>query len=376
MDFLNNVNNVVKSSNAMLKERLNNPFGNKQQSKQDSEEQLPTTSGTTEASPAATTYADSESTRASTTTTTSRGSKSEATGGGGGEGGEDGKNSRFSAIAADAEAVTQNAVKGAKNIGNFLFSMGNKAGQMVTETAKQVKQTVENTSIFTDLTREQQEFVKEHGGQVQAGELPWENCGGDEAKAFSIKEQILTLSQDKRNFVRSPPSDSNFKFDPQQYYPVALSLLKEDPNLGKMRFELVPKLVNEDTFWTNYFYRVSLLKQMSVEAESGESKRKGWSSSRSSSGEGPDEMSSAVKDETSQLGEVSPSPLSATIASAQQNSFNLPPTDFTSQEPTTATLTNMTQLESDESRKLVAEADDLKSKLRELNIGSFEGNEG
>ena len=28
-----------------------------------------------------------------------------------------------------------------------------------------------------------------------------------------------------------------------------------------MRYELVPKIVKEDEFWKNYFYRVNLIKQ-------------------------------------------------------------------------------------------------------------------
>jgi len=37
--------------------------------------------------------------------------------------------------------------------------------------------------------------------------------------------------------------------------------LKEDPKLSEMRYELVPKVVKEDEFWKNYFYRVNLIKQ-------------------------------------------------------------------------------------------------------------------
>lgn len=231
MDFLDN---VVKSSNALIKERLNNPFGNKQPGKQSdsgsSESPLAPqgSQAATDAEP------DISSDRAEhIASSSSDGPSSDAN--------RDDKNSQFAAIAADADAVAQKAVKGAKNIGTFLFSMANKAGHTVTQTAKQVKQAVESTSILTDFTREQQEFLKEHGGSMQAGELPWANYD-DEAKAAEIKEQILSLSQDKRNFVRSPPNDSSFQFDAQQCYPIALSLLKEDPNLNKMRFELVPKL--------------------------------------------------------------------------------------------------------------------------------------
>jgi len=44
-------------------------------------------------------------------------------------------------------------------------------------------------------------------------------------------------------------------------YPVALATLEVDENLKQMRFDLVPKQINEESFWRNYFYRVSLIKQ-------------------------------------------------------------------------------------------------------------------
>lgn len=236
MDFLDN---VMKSSNALIKERINNPFGvSKQSSKQDDDtSQQPAQQQTpAQSSQESTNINDQQQpeTSSSQNTSTSNNDQTPLTG-------EDGKNSQFAAIAADAEAVTQNAVKGAKKIGTFLFSMANKAGQTVSQTATKVKQAVENTSILTDFTKEQQEFIKEHGGSMQAGDLPWADAA-DETKAAGIREQVLSLSQDRRNFVRSPPNDANFQFDPQQCYPIALSLLKEDPNLSKMRFELVPKL--------------------------------------------------------------------------------------------------------------------------------------
>lgn len=232
----------MKSSNALLKERINNPFGsNRQSSKQfdgpqQTDVQQQQTPNTQSSSHESNNSYNEQPESSSQNNNTSTNDQTPLTGSG-----EDVKSSQFAAIAADAEAVTQKAVKGAKNIGTFLFSMANKAGQTVSQTAKQVKQAVENTSILTDFTKEQQEFIKEHGGSMQAGVLPWEDIE-DEAKVADIREQILSLSQDRRNFVRSPPNDSNFQFDPPSCYPVALSLLKEDPNLSNMRFELVPKL--------------------------------------------------------------------------------------------------------------------------------------
>lgn len=240
MEFFDN---VVNKSNAIIKERLNNPFGSKQST--DSQQDSP--------GPAAIrTSQDGDDIHSSPTDgnqteprlSVARGdqtSQDDATNGNESSRGEGDKNSQFAAIAADAEAVAQKAAKGAQKFGTFLFSMANKAGQTVSQTAKQVKQAVESTNILNDFTREQQEFVRDHGGSMQAGELPWAD-EPDESRASYIREQVLTLSQDKRNFVRAPPSDSNFTFDPQSCYPVALALIREDPNLNKMRYELVPKL--------------------------------------------------------------------------------------------------------------------------------------
>lgn len=358
MDFLDN---VVKSSNALIKDKLNNPFGNKQAASKDEQPQQQPVSDSSKGQAAAT---EASQTAAAGEVATDNQATDQA----------GNANSQFAAIAADAEAVTQKAVKGAKDFGSFLFSMANKAGQTVSQTAKQVKQAVENTSILTDLTREQQDFIKEHGGSMQAGELPWAACD-DETKAADIREQVLTLSQDRRNFVRSPPSDADYQFDPQQCYPIALSLMKEDPNLGKMRFELVPKLVNEDTFWRNYFYRVHLLKQMSARGE--DIKRQGWTSSRSSSGEGPDEPTSPGFDSSAAIN--TPATLASTTATipatTDTSNFQRQQPDYSSYNFETGTTTadaNDLINQELESSKLFAEADDLKSKLRELNIGSLD----
>lgn len=255
MDFLNN---VAKSSNAILqssKERINNQIQGLKSQVSASGTETPATADNVDDSPQqqqqignddiSSLETDANATTCSTSDEPDQQQqqqqRSSRSGSSTGVDGNfsDKMNSQFAAIAADAEMVTQKTVKGAKNIGNFLFSMGNKAGQTVMQTAKQVKQAVESTNILTDFTREQQEFIKEHGGGIQVGDLPWLNIP-DEQKQSDMREQVLSLSQDKRNFVRNPPND--FQFDAQQSYAIALSLLREDPNLGKMRFELVPKL--------------------------------------------------------------------------------------------------------------------------------------
>ncbi|XP_071166176.1 synapse-associated protein 1-like [Mytilus edulis] len=111
-----------------------------------------------------------------------------------------------------------------------------------------------------DFAKEQEKFAtekKEQGKRSKTAVPPWVGYNEEE----TMKKQILALSTDKRNFVRNPPAGVQFQFDFDASFPVAMATSQEDPNLRKMRFELVPKQVKEDVFWRNYFYRVSLIKQ-------------------------------------------------------------------------------------------------------------------
>ena len=89
-----------------------------------------------------------------------------------------------------------------------------------------------------EFTKEQQDFIKEHGGKTDIAEPPWVGCEDEE----QVKTEVLSLSADKRNFVRAPPGGVEFQFDMAASFPVALALLREDPELSKMRYEIVPKL--------------------------------------------------------------------------------------------------------------------------------------
>lgn len=160
----------------------------------------------------------------------------------------------------DLKDVSHKAVESAKSIGSFLYGIANKTGRTLTETAKQLKTTVEENSILSDFNKEQEAFASSKSERSN-DECPPPWIGTDEEG--SVKEQILSLSADRRNFLRSPPTGVMFDFDFDNMYPVAKTMLKEDPALEKMRFEVVPKLINEENFWKNYFYRVSLVKQSS-----------------------------------------------------------------------------------------------------------------
>ena len=41
--------------------------------------------------------------------------------------------------------------------------------------------------------------------------------------------------------MRNPPAGVQFHFEYESSFPIALVMLEEDPNLKKMRFDLVPK---------------------------------------------------------------------------------------------------------------------------------------
>ncbi|XP_048468873.1 synapse-associated protein 1-like [Rhincodon typus] len=113
-------------------------------------------------------------------------------------------------------------------------------------------------TIIGNFKKEQEKFVKENKLKKTASALPpWAGYNDEE----TIRHQILSLSTERRNFLRDPPVGVQFNFDFDKIAPVAIVMLREDEMLSKMRFELVPKLVKEEQFWRNYFYRVSLIKQ-------------------------------------------------------------------------------------------------------------------
>ncbi|XP_063099144.1 synapse-associated protein 1 isoform X2 [Cavia porcellus] len=179
---------------------------------------------------------------------------------------------------------------------NYLFNFASAATKKITEsvaeTAQTIKKSVEegkiddiiDKTIIGDFQKEQKKFVEEqHTKKSEAAVPPWVDSNDEE----TIQQQILALAADKRNFLRDPPVGVQFHFDFDQMYPVALVMLREDELLSKMRFALVPKLVKEEVFWRNYFYRVSLIKQsaqltaLAAQQASGKEDKKGSMSAKS-----------------------------------------------------------------------------------------------
>ncbi|XP_066907043.1 synapse-associated protein of 47 kDa [Halyomorpha halys] len=155
-------------------------------------------------------------------------------------------------------AATTKALAGAKSLGNLLYSAVNKAGKTVSEASAKIKKTVEENSILGEFNKEQEAFIKDKNNKNGGAPVPpWVGCPNQEA----LREECLALSTDRRNFVRAPPEGVEFSFDMEREFSVCQAILQEDPNLEKMRFELVPKIINEENFWRNYLYRVNLICQ-------------------------------------------------------------------------------------------------------------------
>lgn len=170
------------------------------------------------------------------------------------------------------ESVSQNeeTASEVKGFGSYLLSFATTATKKITdsvsETAQTLKKSVEDGSIegildktiIGDFQKEQEKFVQEkHTRKTDSAVPPWVGYSEEE----TIQQQILALSADRRNFLRDPPAGVQYHFDFEQMFPVAMVMLQEDELLNRMRFDLVPKLVKEEVFWRNYFYRVSLIKQ-------------------------------------------------------------------------------------------------------------------
>ncbi|OXU28204.1 hypothetical protein TSAR_008337, partial [Trichomalopsis sarcophagae] len=111
--------------------------------------------------------------------------------------------------------------------------------------------------LIADLNKEQEAFIAGKPGEKGEAVAPWIGAPNEDA----LREECLALSTDRRNFVRAPPPGVDFAWDFEAVQPMAQATLALDPNLETMRFELVPKVISEENFWRNYFYRVSLLRQ-------------------------------------------------------------------------------------------------------------------
>ena len=158
--------------------------------------------------------------------------------------------------APEAPEATNNAEEQEASRVNFFTNFSSMVGKVANNATTVIKDKV-STSIIGEFNKQQDDFIKNKGPDMENGLPPWIGYQDEEA----MKAKILALSQDKRNFVRAPPAGVTFEFDYASVSATALALIQEDPQLDAMRYELVPKRVKEHEFWRNYFYRVNLIKQ-------------------------------------------------------------------------------------------------------------------
>eukprot|EP00092_Neocalanus_flemingeri_P022382 GFUD01024275.1.p1 GENE.GFUD01024275.1~~GFUD01024275.1.p1 ORF type:complete len:319 (-),score=100.63 GFUD01024275.1:304-1260(-) len=128
-----------------------------------------------------------------------------------------------------------------------------KVGKIATDYTKDA---VYMTPMLVEFNQEQKEFIK-NKEKKEMPSAPWTGFQNED----ELKTKILELSEDKRNFLRAQPTGVKFDFETLAIASHAEVLLEADPRLQKMRYELVPKKVEEEKFWSNYFYRVGLVKQ-------------------------------------------------------------------------------------------------------------------
>ncbi|XP_016910527.2 synapse-associated protein of 47 kDa isoform X11 [Apis cerana] len=157
----------------------------------------------------------------------------------------------------DMRKVSTKALAGAKTLGGFLYSAVNKAGKTVVEAGAKIKKTVEENRLVAELNREQEAFIANKHTEKGEAVAPWVGAPNEDI----LREECLSLSMDQRNFLKSPPKEVDFPWDFEAVQPMAQATLALDPNLENMRFQLVPKVISEENFWRNYFYRVSVLRQ-------------------------------------------------------------------------------------------------------------------
>lgn len=130
------------------------------------------------------------------------------------------------------ESDISKVIASAKSFGSIVTKSTLNLGSSVLKKGKEMVTLLENTALAKELTPTDS-FEDANNEQVVS---LWV---GLDVKEEEVKEKILALSSDRRNFLRSPPCE--FAFNLETSAPLAMALLKEDESLEKMRYLLVPK---------------------------------------------------------------------------------------------------------------------------------------
>lgn len=128
-------------------------------------------------------------------------------------------------------------------------------------------------TLFTESDTEQplkrlesmyQSILPSQTNLTPRADSPDDNLWTGVADPEKLKSHIFGLSTEKRNFLTPPPQGTDYTFDMATFSAHAQHMLSIDANLVSMRFNLVPRLIADDVFWRNYFYRVTMLKQQAM----------------------------------------------------------------------------------------------------------------
>lgn len=143
--------------------------------------------------------------------------------------------------------------------------------------------------MLNPLADETGAAVSAEAADEAADALPWERAGVPEERIARMKQ----LSMDHMAFLTLPPEDTDFSFDLKASMPIVLRLLKQDQQIERWRFLLVPKRcgagaiprcrtstapprplthavcaracagcarrVTEEQFFRNYFYQLAVI---------------------------------------------------------------------------------------------------------------------
>lgn len=156
-----------------------------------------------------------------------------------------------SLAASSLSSLAEKAMKSAEEVAENVKASAEELAENVKTTAEGVVQSAqEKASNITETetaTASPTTFI-----------YPWEP-----RTRFSteIRERVLRLPEENNTFLVPPPDEVNFNFDFDTNADAAIRMLEADPKLEKKRFELVPRQLDENTFWRNYFYRVELIKR-------------------------------------------------------------------------------------------------------------------
>ena len=150
-------------------------------------------------------------------------------------------------------SLAEQAMKSAEEVAENVKASAEELAENVKSTAEGVVQSAQENARAAE-----EAMTTAAPAQASAFVYPWEP-----RTRFSkeIRERVLRLPEENNTFLVPPPAEVNFAFDFDVNADAAIRMLEADPKLEKKRFELVPRQLDENTFWRNYFYRVELIKR-------------------------------------------------------------------------------------------------------------------